>query len=109
MQGPRRRRASRGGDTSLLTRPSFAMKSVDENTPLKLAEAGRVGAPDDDVEVQGREPWLGRWKRSQGAAALTVTLLALGACVASAVTATNAPFDAVSLGAGRNRCAPRWR
>ena len=78
------------------------MKSVDENTPLKLAEAGRVGAPDDDVEVQGREPWLGRWKRSRGAAALTVTLLALGACVASAVTATNAPFDAVSLGAGRN-------
>ena len=78
------------------------MRSVDENTPLRLAEAGRVGAPDDDVEVRGRESWFGRWKPSRGAAALTVTLLALGACVASAVTAANAPFDAVSLGARRN-------
>ena len=78
------------------------MRSVDENTPLRLAEAGRVGAPDDDVEVRGRESWFGRWKPSRGAAALTVTLLALGACVASAVTAANAPFDAVSLGAKRN-------
>jgi hypothetical protein len=78
------------------------MRNVDENTPLRLAEAGRVGAPDDDVEVRGRESWFGRWKPSRGAAALTVTLLALGACVAGAVTAANAPFDAVSLGARRN-------